>query len=454
MGWRRVLEVTAVLVLATTLAPSAAEAASRGLDPAAGWNGRAVRDPHRSVVPPMPAAHALTRSAPIVLGTGYGRPGGSPRVRAVQRMLRGLGYRPGPVDGKFGPRTAAATAWFQHKHGLRRTGMVGRRTAALLASRASGAPDERVPAADRTVPASSAPAPASSAPAPAATTPNPRPAPRPAATPASTSGTDLTPVIVAVVLLAASLLLVLQLLRIPRSAAPTAEETVADAAPDMLGYVALPKAQCTGTLPAEVVEPIEQVCARRGWSLNKVVHDVEPSSGRLSDRPGLFHVLDQVASYRARGLIVRRLRDLTDSVTDLGPLMRWIDDAGAILVVLDVELDTSAEPGRRTARTLVEVSDWERRRLGERTRNGLALTKAQGRPSVRDDPALAGRIRKLREEGLSLQAIADTLNEEGVPTLRGGARWRPSSVQAAAGYKRPPARQVNGELPPIRKRSG
>ena len=36
-----------------------------------------------------------------------------------------------------------------------------------------------------------------------------------------------------------------------------------------------------------------------------------------------------------------------------------------------------------------------------------------------------------------LQAIADTLNERGVPTLRGGQQWRPSSVQAAAGYRRP-----------------
>ena len=45
----------------------------------------------------------------------------------------------------------------------------------------------------------------------------------------------------------------------------------------------------------------------------------------------------------------------------------------------------------------------------------------------------------MRSGGMSLQAIADALNEAGVPTLRGGARWRPSSVQAATGYKRPAA---------------
>jgi hypothetical protein len=37
---------------------------------------------------------------------------------------------------------------------------------------------------------------------------------------------------------------------------------------------------------------------------------------------------------------------------------------------------------------------------------------------------------------MSLQAIADALNAEGVPTVRGGAKWRPSSLQSATGYRR------------------
>jgi hypothetical protein len=41
---------------------------------------------------------------------------------------------------------------------------------------------------------------------------------------------------------------------------------------------------------------------------------------------------------------------------------------------------------------------------------------------------------------MTLQAIADQLNAEGVPTLRGGALWRPSSVQTALGYRRPGSR--------------
>jgi hypothetical protein len=59
-----------------------------------------------------------------------------------------------------------------------------------------------------------------------------------------------------------------------------------------------------------------------------------------------------------------------------------------------------------------------------------------GRPAVADDPGLSQRIAAMRAEGMTLQAIADRLNDEGVPTVRGGAKWRHSSVQAAAGYRR------------------
>jgi hypothetical protein len=63
--------------------------------------------------------------------------------------------------------------------------------------------------------------------------------------------------------------------------------------------------------------------------------------------------------------------------------------------------------------------------------------RSSGQSAVSDASALRQRIAEMRAGGMTLQAIADTLNAEGVPTLRGGALWRPSSVQAATGYKRP-----------------
>ena len=121
--------------------------------------------------------------------------------------------------------------------------------------------------------------------------------------------------------------------------------------------------------------------------------------------------------------------------------MEWFRDAGAGLVALDLGVDTSTPAGHEVAATLITLGDWERERIARRTRSGLAEVRASGRPTgrpkVSDRPDLVERITAMRAANMTLQAIADQLNAEGVPTLRGGAMWRPSSVQAALGYRRP-----------------
>jgi DNA invertase Pin-like site-specific DNA recombinase len=436
LAWRRAALAAGVLALAATALTAASAQADAAPDPAASWHGRAIRDPHRSVTPA-----ALRRWPAVRLGTGYEQPDGSRRVRAIQRMLRRLGYRPGPLDGRFGPRTAAAVRWFEYKHGLPRARGIGRSALALLRSRAAGRPDrllastapgERDVRAGRQQPRETQPA-------------------TPTAVRAS-GGLDLTPILIGLGAILVLLLTVAQVRRAARVEEPEGLGTMTAQRPRAaIGYVAFPRGSGSSGVSQDVLAAFEHACVAHGWNLGRVIHDVEPASGRLSDRPGLFHALEAIAAGNSAGLIVGRLRDLTASASDLGPLMRWMDDAGAGLVVLDVGLDTTVEPGRRTARTLVEVSDWERRRLGERTRAGLEVARSQGRssrPAVRDDPDLTAWIERMRADGMSLQAIADTLNAEQVPTLRGGARWRPSSVQAATGYKRPAAKRA-AELPPV-----
>jgi hypothetical protein len=85
----------------------------------------------------------------------------------------------------------------------------------------------------------------------------------------------------------------------------------------------------------------------------------------------------------------------------------------------------------------------------EHTRNGLHAPRngrPRRRPALADNPELVERIVQMRAQGMTLQAIADRLNEEGVPTVRGGAEWRPSSVRSGLGYKRrPPVGSVAGQ---------
>ena len=121
--------------------------------------------------------------------------------------------------------------------------------------------------------------------------------------------------------------------------------------------------------------------------------------------------------------------------------MAWFRDADATLIALDLDIDTSTPEGRHVANTLIALSARDHQRIASGTRRGLAKGRASGRPNgrpaVSHRPELVERIVAMRAAKMTLRAIADQLNAEGVPTLRGGKKWRPSSIQAALGYRRP-----------------
>jgi hypothetical protein len=160
---RRML-ACAVAALALVAAPNAAPAA------------------HAATAEVAPAARADWSAGPVALGAGFTQAGGSDRVREVQRRLGRLGYRPGPADGLYGPRTEEAAQRFQERNGLAVDAVVGSRT--LRALRTS---DEAVRAAraERT-----APAPAVAQPGPVAP---PEPAPRQPAPVVQAPGGGLAP---------------------------------------------------------------------------------------------------------------------------------------------------------------------------------------------------------------------------------------------------------------------
>jgi DNA invertase Pin-like site-specific DNA recombinase len=207
-----------------------------------------------------------------------------------------------------------------------------------------------------------------------------------------------------------------------------------------LGYVSVPADSELEAVAGPQARAIEAACAARGWTFVGGVRECEPSNAKGLQRPGLAHAMGRLQRGEADCLVVTELGRLTRSVMELGELLGWLDRAGGRLVVLEPPIDTATEPGRLAIDALVTVSGMEREQLAERTRKGLAAARAKGpvgRPAVSDRPELVEQITDMRARGMTLQAIADTLNARGEPTLRGGTRWRPSSVQAALGYKRP-----------------
>jgi DNA invertase Pin-like site-specific DNA recombinase len=195
------------------------------------------------------------------------------------------------------------------------------------------------------------------------------------------------------------------------------------------------------------VEEIASECERRGLRLLEVVRERNRHHQRTLERPGLGYALERIATGTAAGIVVSDLSRVSHSLVELGRVLQWLDDRDARFVAAGPGVDTEEEAGSLAVRTIIEVSRWERQRLAERTRSGMRAGRRKGPANVADDPELRKRIVGLRARGMTLQAIADQLNADGIPTVRGGAKWRPSSVQAAAGYQRPPADHALDALP-------
>jgi peptidoglycan hydrolase-like protein with peptidoglycan-binding domain len=132
-----------------------------------------------------PATRHTLRAAPVLsLGAGEGSVHGSPAVAYLQRQLTRAGFRPGPVDGRFGPRTEHALLAFQRSRHVATDGIAGPVTGRALQSvgRVS-----RRPTGPKGKAAPSRPAPVKHGSHHNAT-PNPNPNPNPRPRPAQVQG--------------------------------------------------------------------------------------------------------------------------------------------------------------------------------------------------------------------------------------------------------------------------
>ena len=177
---------------------------------------------------------------------------------------------------------------------------------------------------------------------------------------------------------------------------------------------------------------IRAECERRGWEIVEVIEDAGFSAKDLK-RPGVRAALEELERGRADALVVAKLDRLSRSMLDFTAVMARAQKQDWALVALDCAVDTTTPAGEAMAHVLATFAQFERRLIGQRTREALAVKKKQGvqlgRPTS-ISPQLARRIRSMRSRGLTLQAICDRLNSEGVPTPRGGSAWRPTSLRA------------------------
>src|SRR4051794_24941049 len=170
---------------------------------------------------------------------------------------------------------------------------------------------------------------------------------------------------------------------------------------------------------------------RRGWALEFVIE--EGLSAKDLNRPALTAALARLDKGEADVLMVSKLDRLSRSVKDFGTLLDRAAKRQWSVLCLDLGVDTTTPVGEFTANVVVSASQYERRLIGQRTRDALAAKKAAGVRLGRPwqlSTEVVERIVQAKAAGGSLAGIARELTAEGVPTAQGGVRWYASTVAA------------------------
>lgn len=207
--------------------------------------------------------------------------------------------------------------------------------------------------------------------------------------------------------------------------------------PRVLGYVRVStdEQHAPGAGLAAQRAAIAAEAERRGWELLEIVGEDAGASSATLDRAGLSGALDRLDAGEADVLVVAKLDRLSRSVAQGAQVMDRAKRRGWSLVALDFGLDTTTPAGEMVANVILSTSQYERRLIGQRTRDALAAKRAAGvrlgRPQQLPDDVVQ-RIVREHAAGASLRAICRSLDADGVPTARGG-QWHAATVRAVLG---------------------
>lgn len=138
-------------------------------------------------------------------------------------------------------------------------------------------------------------------------------------------------------------------------------------------------------------------------------------SGAHSARPGLEAALDRLCPDDV--LMVTRLDRLGRSAVDTMKTLSGLDERGVRFRALDFDLDTATPSGRLVVGIFVQLAQWERDLLIERTREGLDHARSQGRVGGRPRKLTAVQIESIRASRAANVGVAD------LAAMHGVSRW-------------------------------
>lgn len=178
-------------------------------------------------------------------------------------------------------------------------------------------------------------------------------------------------------------------------------------------------------------DEMRRYCQANELQLLTVTYDVM-SSGSVPKLFGRQTAIAAIESGMADALLVRALDRATRDQLDAASLFKRAEAYGWRL--LDCDHADSGDPSQRLlADVRIAMASEERRKISERTKEGLRRAKAQGqqlgRPS-KIDPGIVAEIIAMRtEDRMSAKKIAARLDEFGVPTPGEGLQWHHSTIR-------------------------
>jgi DNA invertase Pin-like site-specific DNA recombinase len=135
----------------------------------------------------------------------------------------------------------------------------------------------------------------------------------------------------------------------------------------------------------------------------------EKASGAKVDRPELAAMLD----YCREGdtVVVSKLDRVARSTAHLLTIVDTFEKSGVAFKVLNISLDTSTPTGKLMLSMLAAIGQFEREMMLERQREGVEIAKRAGKYTGRKATAQAqaGKVMELLQQGLTKQAVADSL---------------------------------------------
>lgn len=121
----------------------------------------------------------------------------------------------------------------------------------------------------------------------------------------------------------------------------------------------------------------EEFAKRHGWEVTKIYQD--EASGRDANRPAWMALQSDLRRREFDAILVTKLDRVMRSLANLLQVFETLQRYDILLVTVDQGIiDLKSPNGRLHIQLLGMLAEWERELISERTKDALAMKKAQG----------------------------------------------------------------------------